>query len=1057
MIENLVRYSLANRGPVLIAALLIAVAGLWAAGRLPLDAVPDVTNVQVQINTEVPGMAPVEVEKLVTFPLETAVSGLPQVQEVRSLSKYALSQVTIVFADQVDIYFARQLVGERLQAAREELPAGLGLNPVMAPVSTGLGEVFQYTLRRDPAVPPAEMIREVQRHLPDYDPGQPDDPATLATAELMALRSVQDWIVRRRLLTVPGVTEVNAFGGQVRQYQVWMDPQRLLAYDLTVGDIFAALQRNNANAGGAYLERGGEYALVRGVGLARGIEDIGNIVLRAAHGTPIHLHDVAAVVFDGEVRAGATTRDGEGEAVCGIAMMLTGANARTTVAGLKKALADVAQALPAGVTIEPFYDRQELVDRTVYTALKNLVEGALLVVIVLYLVLGNLRGSLIIAAVIPLAMLFAILCMVQQKISGNLMSLGAIDFGILIDGGVVMVENALRLLGRRGGRDRLQTVTDAALEVARPVGFGMTIILIVYLPVLTLQGVEGRLFRPLAFTVLFALVGALLAALTVIPVLASFLPPPRHASADDDPAGDDTWLVALVRRYYRPALERVLRRPGPVLAAVIGLFALSLWLFTQLGSVFIPRLDEGSFALQIIRLPSTSLSQSVAIDLVAERLIRQVPEVETVVGRAGRAEIATDPMGPELSDVLVMLKPTREWRPGIDKEAIREEMEQRLELLPGINVGYGQPIELRVNELISGVRSDIAVKVFGPEFETLDRLAEQAADVLREVPGATDLQVEQTSGLPQLNITVDREALARHGLNVSDVHELVEIGIGGAKAGEVLEGDARYALVARLRPEDRDHPERIGRLLLTASTGERVPLATVARLELVEGPAQISREAASRRKVIELNVRGRDIGSFVDEARERLEAAIDLPAGYSLDWGGQFENLQRARARLAVVVPTALALIFALLYLSFRSARSAILIFANVPFAATGGILALWLRGLPFSISAGVGFVVLCGIAVLNGVVMISCINGLRAEGRPMDEALRRGADLRLRPILMTALTDAVGFMPAALSHSAGAEVQRPLATVVIGGLVTSTLLTLFVLPVLFRMFERER
>lgn len=1064
MIERVVRYSLANRGLVLVGTVLLVAVGLYSVTKLALDAVPDVTNVQVQVNTEVSGMGPVEIEKLVTVPIETSLSGLPDVEEVRSLSKYGLSQVTVVFHDHVDIYFARQLVAERIQAAREELPSQLGLNPALSPVSTGLGEVYQYTLVRDPAVPPAAMIRAVQQHLPGFDPGRVDDPETLELAELMALRSVQDWIVRRQLLGVAGVAEVNAFGGHVRQYQVWLDPNRLLAHDLSITDVMEALERNNANAGGAYLERGGEAQVIRGVGLVQSVEDLELIVLKADHGTPIHLHDVGTVVFGSEVRMGATTRDGEGEQVAGIVMTLLGSNARTTVAALKERLKSVAKTLPEGVHLVPYYDRQELVDRTVHTALKNLLEGGILVVVILYLVLGSLRGSLIVAAVIPLAMMLAITLMVQAGLSGNLMSLGAIDFGILVDGAVVVVENVLRMFHRRDGRGRLRTVLDATLQVTRPVAFGITIILIVYLPILTLQGVEGKLFKPLAYTVMFALVGALVFALTTVPVLCSFLlgshapdAAPGGPAGEEDPGAEDTPLVAAVRRLYRPALERALARPWPVVGVAIAIFIGSLLLFPTLGSVFIPKLDEGSFAMQIIRLPATSLTQSVAIDLLAERLIMQLPEVDTVVARAGRAEIATDPMGPELSDVFIMLKPPEQWQRGVTKETIRAAIEHKLEAIPGINVGFGQPIELRVNELISGVRSDVAVKVFGPDFAELDRLSEQLAKVLRGIPGCRELQIEQTAGLPYLNLTVDRESLARHGLNVDDVRQLIEVGIGGGEAGEVLEGDARYAMVARLRPEARDDAESIGNLLLTSATGARVRLKDVTRIERAEGPAQISREQASRRKVVEFNVRGRDIGSFVTEAQRRIDRETQLPPGYSLDWGGQFENLRRARARLAVVVPLALSLIFALLYLNFGSVRQALLIFTNVPFAVSGGIFALWLRGLPYSISAGIGFIALAGIAVLNGVVMISYFGTLLDDGVELDDAVRHGAQVRLRPILMTALTAMLGFLPMALSHTAGAEVQRPLATVVIGGLVTATLLTLFVLPVLYRALEGRR
>ncbi len=1060
MIERIVQASLANRGLVLIIAGFVAIGGLLAMFRLPLDAVPDVTNVQVQVNTEVAGTGPVEVEKLVTVPLEIALTGLPGVQQVRSLSKYGLSQVTVVFADGTDIYFARQLVGERLQAAREELPSGLGLNPQMSPVSTGLGEVYQYTLVRDPSVPPARMIRDVQQNVPGFDPGRPDDAASLERAELMALRAVQDWIVRRQLLTVPGVAEVNAFGGHVREYQVWIDPDRLLAYDLTLTQIMEALEANNANAGGAYLERGGEAHMIRGLGLVQSVEDLERIVLGSEHGTPILLGQVAQVVFDGEVRMGATTRDGEGEQVAAIVMTLLGSNARTTVATLKERLAAIAPSLPEGVRISPYYDRQNLVDQTVRTAVRNLLEGGVLVIIILYLLLGHLRGSLIVAAVIPLSMLFALILMVRAGLSGNLMSLGAIDFGILVDGGVVVVENVLRLLSQRGGQPRLAVVRAATLEVSRPVAFGIAIILLVYLPVMALQGVEGKTFKPLALTVVFAEIGALLVALTVVPVLCSCLlraaPQSAAGDAEDDPASDDTRLMAVFRRWYEPGLAWALRRPRAVVWLALALLASSVLVGLGLGSVFTPRLDEGSFALQIIRLPATSLTQSVRVDLEAERRIMAIPEVRTVVARAGRAEIATDPMGPEISDVFVKLHPRREWRKGWTKDDIQEAIEQALAPVPGINVGYGQPIELRVNELISGVRSDVAVKVFGPEFDELEGLAQQIAGQLSELRGVEDVAVEQTAGLPGLDIGIDRAALARHGLNVADVRQLIEVGIGGGRAGEVLEGDARYAIVARFLPSRRADTESIGNLLLHTSRGERVPLRAVARLTSAEGPAQISREDGSRRVVVEFNVRDRDIGTVVAEAQARLAQAVDLPAGYSLDWGGQFENLRRARERLSLVVPLSLALIFAMLFTAFGSLRLAALIFCLVPFAVSGGIFALGVRGLPFSVSAGIGFIALAGLAVLNGVVMVSYYEALRQRGLALDAAVRHGAAVRLRPIMMTALTTVFGFVPMALSTSAGAEVQRPLATVVIGGLVSASLLTLFGLPVAYRAMERR-
>jgi heavy metal efflux system protein len=1036
MIDALIRFAISQRLIVLLMVLLLIGAGLYSLRSLPIDAVPDVTNVQVQVLTAAPSLAPLEIERQITFPVEVAMSGLPDIEEIRSVSKFGLSAVTIVFDDSVSIYFARQLVLERLSQAREQIPPNVS-SPEMGPISTGLGEIYQYELR------PAPGSEGKQ-----YD--------------AMALRTIQDWNVRRQLLGVPGVTEVNSFGGLEKQYQVRLDPNQLQAYALTLRDVYEAVRRNNANVGGAYIEKGAEQYLLRGIGLVTSIDDIKNIVVKTGkEGVPIYVRDVGEVVTGATVRQGAVTADGKGEIVAGIALMLKGENSRTVVQRVKQRVEQIKKTLPKGVEMIPFYDRTELVDRTIRTVVTNLLEGAALVILVLILLLGNWRGALLVATIIPLSMLFAAILMRIFNVSGNLMSLGALDFGLIVDGAVVMVENAVRrraeaqhAAAQSGGSHAPpeRTILDACLEVGRPVVFAVMIIAIVYLPILSLTGIEGKMFKPMALTVVFALIGSLLLSLTYVPAMLTFILRGKVSETE-------SFVIRFAKKWYRPAFDFVQGKRRAAVIAAAALVIVSGALFPFLGSEFIPRLDEGALAIEARLLPSVSLSQSVRTYSEVERVLRQFPEVKQVVTKIGRAEVATDPMSVDSGDVFIELKPHAEWKSAKTKEELVNKMAEALEqqVPDGASFGFSQPIELRVAELISGVRSDIAIKLFGDDLDTLKKSADQIAAVVNKVPGAEDVKVEATTGLPQLQIKPDRAAIARYGLNIEDVNTLVESIVAGKEAGQVYEGEQRFNLVVRLNEDAGRDVEAIKNLLLMAPNGQRVPLAQVSDIALVEGPAQISREDTRRRIVVELNVRGRDIGSFVKEAQSALDGQVKLPAGYYLTWGGQFENLERASARLLIVVPIALFLIFVLLFTTFNSVKQAILIYTGIPFAIIGGVLALALRGMPFSISAGVGFIALFGVAVLNGVVMVSYINHLREEGRSLDQAIREGAETRLRPVLMTALVASLGFVPMAIATSAGAEVQRPLATVVIGGLITSTLLTLLLLPTLYRWFEREQ
>lgn len=1026
MINRLIRFSLSQRLIVLLMVALIIGTGVHSLKTLPIDAVPDVTNVQVQVLTSAPSLAPLEIERQITFPIETAMSGLPHIEEVRSVSKFGLSAVTIVFDDSINVYFARQLTFERLSQARQQIPPNLG-SPEMGPISTGLGEIYQYEL--------------LSKKEGEYD----------ATA----LRSIQDWIVRRRLLGVPGVTEVNSFGGLEKQYQVRLDPARLQAYNLGLRDVFEAVARNNANVGGAYIEKGSEQYLLRGIGLVSSLEDIGNIVVKTGKdGAPVYVRDLAAVTIGAAVRQGAVTSDGKGEIVAGIAMMLKGENSRVVAGRVKQRMEEIKQTLPDGVEMRTFYDRTELVDRTIKTVAVNLAEGAALVIIVLILLLGDWRGALLASSVIPLSMLFAAILMKLFNVSGNLMSLGALDFGLIVDGAVVMVENAVRKREEKSPESEEppeRTILDACLEVGRPVVFAVMIIAIVYLPILSLRGIEGKMFTPMALTVVFALLGSLLLSLTYIPAMLPFALRGK-ASERESP------LIRIAKKWYRPALRTVGAHRRASVVAALALVAISGATFSFLGAEFIPRLDEGSLAVQIARLPSASLTESIRNATATEQILRRFPEVETVVAKTGRAEVATDPMSVDLSDVYVALKPRDQWKTTESREELIEKMSKALEEgVPSAVFSFSQPIELRVSELIAGVRSDVAVKLFGDDLEVLKKHADRIAAAVSNVRGAADVKVEHVSGLPQLQIKPDRAAIARFGLNVEDVNHLVESIVAGKEAGQVYEGEQRYDLTVRLNEDSGRDLETINNLLLLAPNGQRIPLSQAADVALVEGPAQISREGARRRIVVELNVRGRDIAGFVREARKEIERQVPLPAGYYLTWGGQFENLQRATSRLTIVVPLALFLIFMLLFMTFHSVRQAVLIYTGIPFAIVGGVMALALRGMPFSISAGVGFIALFGVAVLNGVVLVSIINQLRQKGMSIEEAVREGAQTRLRPVLMTALVASLGFIPMAIATSAGAEVQRPLATVVIGGLITSTLLTLLLLPTLYQWFEHDR
>lgn len=1026
MISGLIKFSVSNRLIVLLLVAIMAAAGIYSLATLPIDAVPDVTNVQVQILTNASSLAPLEIERQVTFPVEVAMSGLPGHTEIRSLSKFGISAVTVVFDDSTDIYFARSQVMERLNGARSQIP--VGIEPEMGPISTGLGEIYQYELK-----------------------GAPE-----ANLTPMDLRTIQDWSVRRQLLTVPGVIEVNSFGGEEKQYQVRVDPTGLQTYGLTLRDVFESVSKNNQNVGGAYIEHGSEQYLLRGIGMVEKAEDIGNILIKTGKGgVPVYVKDVAEVVTSAAVRQGATTADGKGEIVAGIAIMLKGENTRDVVNRVKARVELIKKTLPDGVALVPFYDRTDLVDRAIHTVEKNLVEGAIFVIVVLMILLGNWRGALLVATIIPLSMLFAAILMRVFNVSGNLMSLGALDFGLIVDGAVVMVENVVRRRSeaqRKGHEDSpAKTILEACREVGRPVLFAVAIIMIVYLPILSLRGIEGKMFVPMALTVVFALLGSLILSLTYIPAMLTLVLTGKVAEKE-------SFLIRWVKQIYHPALIFMARYRWQALAIAVAVVIISGAVFPYLGAEFIPRLEEGSIAVEARLLPSISLTQSIETYTQAERVLLEFPEVIRVVTKVGRAEVATDPMGVEAGDIFIELKPPAEWTSAATREELVEKMSQALaEKVPnGGSFGFSQPIEMRVSELIAGVRSDVAINLYGDDLAVLQQKADEITRIVSTVQGSEDAKADVTTGLPQLEIKTNRTAIARYGLNVADVNELIESIVAGREAGQVYEGEKRFGLVVRLNETAGKDIESIKNLFLASSNGSQVRLSQIADVRLTEGSAQISHNDTRRFISVQTNVRGRDIAGFVAEARERIDKEVKLPSGYYLKWGGTFENLQQATARLLIVVPIALFLIFILLYTTFGSVRQAVLIYTGIPFAIVGGIFALALRGMPFSISAGIGFIALFGVAVLNGVVMVSYINKLREDGKSILDAVRVGAETRLRPVLMTALVASLGFIPMALATSAGSEVQRPLATVVIGGLITSTLLTLLILPTLYAWLERE-
>lgn len=1045
MLERILRFSITHHWVVIFTTAAMALFGAYNYQRLPIDAVPDITNVQVQINTEAPGYSPLEAEQRITFLVETAMAGLPHLQETRSISRYGLSQVTVIFEDGTDIYFARQLVNERIQKAKGGLPEGI--EPTMGPIATGLGEIFLWTVEAEP---------------------------TAASAYTgMDLRTIQDWIVRPQLRTVPGVADVNSIGGYTKQFHVTPSPEQLIAYGLTFRDVLEALARNNSNVGAGYIERRGEQYLIRAPGQVQDLKDIEDIVVTNHGGTPVYMKNVADVILGKELRVGAATENGR-EVVLGTVFMLMGENSRVVSERVAAKMADINKTLPKGVVAKTVYNRSKLVDATIQTVSHNLMIGALLVIVVLFLFLGNIRAAVVTACVIPLSMLFAISGMVERGISGNLLSLGALDFGIIVDGAVVFVENCVRRLTQRqhelgrvlSSAERFETIFEASREVRKATIFGQLIIMIVYLPILTLTGIEGKMFYPMAFTVLAALLGAMILSITFVPAAVAVLLRGRLAE-------QESALVRWATKAYVPALQVTLRNRTVTVGAAVVLLFLSAVLATRLGTEFLPSLDEGDVLLHALRIPGTSLSTAVEMQHTLERKLKTYPEIDYIFSKIGTAEIATDPVPPSVADTYVMIKPRGQWpEPGRPKADLVRQLETELLLVPGNNYEFIQPIQMRFNELIAGVRSDVAVKVFGDDMATLKDVGDRVERVLATVPGASDVKIEQVTGLPLLTINLDRHSMARLGLNVADVQEVIEVAIGGKAVGQVYEGDRRFDILVRLPDQIRGDLEAIKRLPIplpkngnSATTSQvrpaslsmaYVPLGSVAEFSIAPGPNQVSRENGKRRVVVTANVRGRDIGSFVEEAERKIQENVNIPAGYWTSWGGQFEQLMSARKRLQIVVPMALILIFALLFVTLGRVRDALLVFTGVPLALTGGIFFLWIRGIPFSISAAVGFIALSGVAVLNGLVMITFINRMRDDGASVEDAVFHGAIARLRPVLMTALVASLGFLPMAVATGTGAEVQRPLATVVAGGILSSTALTLLVLPVLYRIFARE-
>ena len=1047
MLERILRISIHQRGLILLAVLAMAALGIYNYQRLPIDAVPDITNIQVQINTPATGYSPIEAEQRVTFPIEMAMAGLPNLEYTRSISRYGLSQVTVIFKDGTDIYLVRQLVNQRIQEARSRLP--VGIVPTMGPISTGLGEIFMWTINADKGA------------------RKPDGAAYNSTD----LREIQDWVIKPRLRTVKGVTEVNSIGGFVKQFHVAPYPEKLISLGLTLQDVIAALERNNLNVGAGYIEKSGEQNLVRVPGQIANLQDIGEIILGSRQGVPVRIKDVADVLIGKELRSGAATQNGE-EVVVGTAHMLIGENSRTVSIAAAEKLSEISLSLPPGITVIPVYNRTTLVDKAIRTVSNNLLEGAALVIMVLFISLGNLRAALITALIIPLSMLFTLSGMVASHVSANLLSLGALDFGIIVDGAVIIVENCIRRLSHEQSRlgreltssERFAVVFDASKEVRRALLFGQLIIMVVYLPVFALSGVEGKMFHPMAYTVLLALLGAMILSITFVPAaVALFL----SGKVTETESSTVTWA----KKVYLPALNSAMCNKGLTVTIAVLIVVLSGLLTTRMGSEFIPSLDEEDIALHAIRIPGTSLTTSIEMQNELEEMIKTFPEVDRVFTKIGTAEIATDPAPPNLADVFIILKPKSEWPgPHQTKAELITAMEETIRKVPGNNYEFAQPIQMRFNELLSGVRSDVAIKVFGDDLDTLLSVGEQIEKILETVPGAADVRIEQITGLPVLSIQMDRSKMARYGLNGADVQDAIVIAVGGRNAGMIFEGDRRFELQVRLPEQQRSDIETLKRLPIRLPAanmggGMNVPvtgptayvaLGEVATLQITQGPNQVSRENGKRRVVVTANVRGRDIGSFVKEAETLIAKKVDIPSGYWTTWGGQFEQLILAAQRLQIVIPIALGLVFLLMYTMLGSLRDSFLVFTAVPLAITGGILALWLRDIPLSISAGVGFIAMSGVAVLDGLVLLSFIRSLREEGMTLDDSIRTGSLLRLRPVLITTWIETLGFLPMALSTGTGAEVQRTLATVMVGSTLSQSLLTLLVLPVLYQLAHQH-
>lgn len=1076
MLEKVIDFSIKHRFLVVLLTIVASSFGMRALLNLPIDAVPDITNNQVQINTVYAGFAPEEIEKQITFPVETALAGIPGLEYTRSLSRNGFSQVTAVFSDQIDIYFARQQVGERLLEAREGLP--MGAEPKMGAISTGLGEVYMWTVEyHNPKGKGAKIV--------DGEPGWQSDGSYLTPSnkklkteiELAAyLRELQDWIIRPQLRSVLGVAGVDAIGGYVKHYVVEIDPAKLLAVDLSLSEVLDALEKSNLSTGAGFVEHRGEAFVVRAASLLANESQIEQVIVAQRDGVPIRIGQVAKVGTGKELRTGSASENGE-EVVVGTALMLIGENSRTVAKSVDDKIKEVNKSLPEGIVAKTVLNRTKLVDATISTVQKNLIEGAILVIVVLLFLLGNVRAALITATAIPLSMLLTAIGMVQLKISGNLMSLGAIDFGLIVDGAVIIVENCLRRLAERQHqkgtwltlKERLSEVVVATKEMIQPSVFGQAIIITVYIPLLTLTGTEGKMFQPMAMTVIFALVAAFILSLTFIPAMVAIFFTGKISEKD-------VKIISFAKRIYEPLLIKALGARTIVVAVSVVLFVISIFIFSRLGQEFIPSLDEKDIAMHAMRIPSTGITQSTEMQFKVEKEVSQMPEVQFVFSKTGTAEMASDPMPPNVSDTFIILKPQSEWpNPSESKADVIKRMEEKVGIVRGNNYEFTQPIQMRFNELISGVRSDVAVKVFGDSFETLLPTANQIASVLRNTPGGSDVKVEQVSGLPFINISVDLLRAGKLGLRPADIHSAISAAIRGEEAGFVLEGDRRFDIVVRFPEEFRANPQALEKLPIQVPFSEdedgqslhdpkadlidarprTIPLSEIAKIEITEGPNQISRENGKRRIVVQANVRNTDLGSYVAEVQEQMNAKIKLPPGTWISWGGQFENLVKAKARLTLVVPLCLFLIFILLFSTFNSVRDALIVFSGVPLALPGGVIALWLRGMPFSISAAVGFIALSGVAVLNGLVLISFIKKLAAE-KPLNEAIIEGATTRLRPVLMTALVASLGFVPMALASGTGAEVQRPLATVVIGGLFTATLLTLFVLPALSSVFGSD-